>query len=47
MVTPGEVQGEGSRVLKPEGAQTEKMGAADIEQLSGGGSVEPALVEGV
>jgi hypothetical protein len=34
-------------VLKPEGAQTEEMGAADIQQLSGGGSVELSLVEGV
>jgi hypothetical protein len=47
MVTPGEVEGKGGRVLKPKGAQTKEMGAADIEQLSGGGSVELSLVEGV
>ena len=47
MITPGEVQGKGGRVLKPEGAQTEEMGAADIQQLSSGSSVELPLVEGV
>jgi len=47
MVTSGEVQGKGGRVLKPEGAQTKEMGAADIQQLGGGGSVELPLVEGV
>ena len=34
-------------MLKPEGTQTKEMGTADIEQLSGGGSVELPLVEGV
>jgi hypothetical protein len=47
MAPPGEVQGEGGRMLKPESAQTKEMGAADIEQLSGGGRVELPLVEGV
>ena len=47
MVPSGEVQSEGGRVLKPEGAQTKEVGAADIEQLSGGGRVELPLVEGV
>ena len=47
MVTPGDVQGEGGWVLKPEGARTEEMGAADIQQLGGGGSVELPLVEGI
>ena len=30
MVAPGELQGEGARVLKPERAQAEEMSAADI-----------------
>jgi hypothetical protein len=30
MVAPGELQGEGGRVLKPKGAQAEEMRAADI-----------------
>jgi hypothetical protein len=47
MVTPGEVQGEGGRRLKPEGAQTKEMVPADIQQLRGRGSVELPLVEGV
>jgi hypothetical protein len=46
-VTPGAVQGKGGWGLKPEGAQTKEMGAADIQPLSGGGSVELPLVEGV
>ena len=47
MVAAGEMEAEGGWVLQPGGAQAEEMGAADIEQLRGGVSVEVALVEGV
>jgi len=47
MVAAGEMEAEGGWVLKPGGAQTEEMGAADVEQLRGSIGVEIALVEGV
>ena len=47
MVAPGEMEGEGGRMLEPGGAQPEEMGAADVQQLRGRVGVEEAPVEGV
>ena len=47
MVAPGEVEAESGRMLKPRGAQAEEMGAAEIQQLRGGGGVKLAPIEGL
>ena len=47
MIAPGEMEGEGGRMLEPGGAQPEEMSAADVQQLRGRVGVELAPVEGV
>ena len=45
VVAAGEAQKEGGGVLKPGGAETEEVGATDVQKLGGGVCIELATVE--
>ena len=47
MVAPGELEGEGGRVLQPSGSQAKEVSTTDAQQLAGGVRVQVAVVESV
>ena len=47
MVAAGEVEGEGGRLLKPDGSQAKEVSPTDTQELGGGVRVELAAVESV
>jgi len=47
MVAAGEMEGEGSRVLKPSGSQAKEVSTTNAQELGGGVRVQVAAVESV
>ena len=47
MVAPGELEGEGGRVLKPSGSQAKEVSTTNAQELGGGVRVQVAAVESV
>ena len=47
MVAPGELEGEGGRVLKPSRSQAKEVSPTDAQKLGGAVRVQLAPIEGV